>query len=177
MHQNPSLSDESSPTAQQLKDLREKTRRTQAQTAVVLDVGLRQVQRWEAGEQAMPAATWRFLKMSGHRLPVDFTVPAGGITRSWNMERDTPRETIERGDFVHLQPVVGPMIQARVWLDRVHDGLIDDESYGAFVIGFPDHPEAGQELDGFYIGERITFSARNVVHVEQRTPIQHGGTQ
>ncbi|KAG1249767.1 hypothetical protein G6F68_013153 [Rhizopus microsporus] len=62
------------------------------------------------------------------------------------------------------------MIQARVWLDRVHDGLIDDESYGALVIGFPEHPEAGQEFGGFYIGERITFAARNVVHVEQRTP-------
>lgn len=76
----------------------------------------------------MPPATWRFLKMCGHRLSADFVIPKDGATRSSNPDRDTPRETIEQGDFVHLQPVVGPMIQARVWLDRVHDGLIDEES-------------------------------------------------
>ena len=173
MNPNPSLMDTKSPTKEELKELREKTRRTQAQTASILGVGLRQVQRWEAGEQSMPPATWRFLKMCGHRLPADFTVPEGWITRGRN-EKDAVRDTIEQGDFVHLQPVVGPLIQARVWLDRVHDGLVDDESYGAFVIGFPGQPEAGQEFGGFYIGERITFGLRNVVHVEQRAPASAG---
>ena len=169
MNQNLSLADTMRPMSEDLKKLRGKTRRTQAQTAAILGVGLRQVQRWEAGEQSMPPATWRFLQMCGHRLPSDFLVPEDGATRSWDLDSDTIRDTIEQGDFVHLQPVVGPMIQARVWLDRVHDGLIDEESYGGFVIGFPGHPEAGQEFGGFYIGERITFAKRNAVHVEQRT--------
>lgn len=62
MNQNLSLADTMRPTSEDLKKLRGKTRRTQAQTAAILGVGLRQVQRWEAGEQSMPPATWRFYR-------------------------------------------------------------------------------------------------------------------
>ncbi|MFJ1299139.1 helix-turn-helix domain-containing protein [Pseudomonadota bacterium AL_CKDN230030165-1A_HGKHYDSX7] len=168
MKYTPTLSDEESPHPEEIKQLRVKTRRTQQQVAQILDVALRHVQRWETGERTMPPATWRFLKMCGHRRPADFEVPENGSTRWWDQARDTQRTTIERNDFVYLQPVVGPLIQARVWLDRVNDGLIDEEHYGAFVFGFPGHPEAGQEFGGFYVGESITFAARNVVHLEQR---------
>lgn len=157
------------PDGQRFKEYRQAARRTQAQVATMLGVKTRQIQRWEANEQPIPLATWRFFKRTcGRRFPEDFVVPPDGHTRAWDVDRDTHRTTIENGDFVHLQPVVGPLIQARVWLDRVHDGLIDDESYGAYVVGFPGEPEAGQELGGFFIGEHLTFAAGNVVHVEQR---------
>jgi hypothetical protein len=61
-------------------------------------------------------------------------------------------------------------IEAKVWLDKVYDHIVDEDSYGAFVIGFPDHPEAGQECDGFHIDERVTFSRANVLHRGQRQP-------
>lgn len=162
---------ERAPDGPTFKRRRLEARRTQAQVASILGVLERQVQRWEAGTQAIPLAAWRFFKMTcGRRVPQDFADQADGHTRGWDLARDQRRTTIENGDFVHLQPVVGPMLRARVWLDRVHDGLIDNESYGGVVIGFPGLPDAGPEFDGFFLGEHITFAERNVVHVEQRVP-------
>jgi hypothetical protein len=123
----------------------------------------------------MPSAAFRLFRLTcGYRYPVDFATATEldiNPTCGWDPDCDLPRDTIERGDTVHLQPLDGPMIEARVWLDRVHDHIVDENSYGAFVIGFPHHrEEAGQEFMGFHIGERITFSASNVVHREQRLP-------
>jgi len=116
----------------------------------------------------MPEAIWqRLVRHGGYRFPVDFKTFPDGYTKGWR-PGDERRNTIENGDFVHLQPIVGPLIQARVWLDRVHDHLIDEDSYGGIVIGFPGEPEAGQEFGGFFVGERITFSRVNVMHVEFR---------
>ncbi|WP_232453254.1 hypothetical protein [Burkholderia ubonensis] len=56
-----------------------------------------------------------------------------------------------------------------VWLDRAHDGLIDEESHSAFLTGFPYAPEAGQ-IRLFRIGERVTFARANVIDLEQRGP-------
>lgn len=168
MNQNLSLADTMRPTSEDLKKLRGKlaARKRKRRPFLALAYAKCNVGRQVSSRCRRQRGA---LQMCGHRLPSDFLVPEDGATRSWDLDSDTIRDTIEQGDFVHLQPVVGPMIQARVWLDRVHDGLIDEESYGGFVIGFPGHPEAGQEFGGFYIGERITFAKRNAVHVEQRT--------
>ncbi|WP_247394637.1 helix-turn-helix domain-containing protein [Ralstonia pseudosolanacearum] len=161
---------ESNPSPEHIKAARQRAQRTQAQAAAVLGVSGRQYQRWEAGTQVMPHAVWgQFIRTLGYRYPADFQSAADGMTRGRD-SRDPPRGTIENGDFVWLQPVIGPLIQARVWLDRVHDGLADEDSYGGFVIGFPDQPEAGGEFQGFYVGERVTFSRHNVLHLEQRVP-------
>jgi transcriptional regulator with XRE-family HTH domain len=159
------------PASTAIKQLRQRARRTQAQAAQLLEVSERQFQRWEAGDQEMPSAAWRLFKLTcGYRFPVDFAI-ATERTRGWDPGRDRQRDTIEQGDTVYLQAIEGPMIEARVWLDRIHDGLVDENSYGAFVVGFPGRGDAGQEYEGFYIGERITFSAANVVHCEQRPPL------
>ncbi|MGC5887698.1 helix-turn-helix domain-containing protein [Ralstonia pseudosolanacearum] len=167
----PLSSAETNPSPAHIKEARLSASRTQAQAAAVLGVSERQYQRWEAGTQVMPSAVWgQFIRTLGHRYPADFQIVADGMTRGIDDLRDLPRDTIENGDFVWLQPVIGPLIQARVWLDRVHDGLADEDSYGGFVIGFPDRPEAGGEFQGFYVGERVTFGRCNVLHLEQRVP-------
>jgi DNA-binding XRE family transcriptional regulator len=158
--------DQTSPTAEEVRAARTRAGRTQAQAAEILNVSERQFQRWETAG-GMPSGEWRRYTMTcGHRFPEDFIEEQGRPTRGWNPDRDALRDTIENGDHVHLQPNNGPMIQARVWLDRVHDGLTEG-NYRGTVIDFPGRPDAGSEFGGFYIGERITFADRNVIHVEQ----------
>ncbi len=157
------------PTADTLRALRRRSHRTQAQMAQLLHVTDRQFQRWEAGNADMPLAYWNLLlRVWGQRHPLDFEVAARS-TRGWDSGRDTPRETIERGDVVELQPLVGPLLRATVCLDRVHDGIGED-GYGAFVVEFVGAADAGQEYQGFFIGERVTFARENVLHLEQRAP-------
>ncbi|WP_186027443.1 hypothetical protein [Burkholderia gladioli] len=162
------------PSVEELRAFRLSTLRTQAQTARILGVTERQYQRYEAstesGLSAMPAATWALLKrIGGKRHPADFE-PALRTTWNWDSKRDRRRNTIERGDVVELQPVDGPLLRATVCLDRVHDGLVDENSYGAHVSEFVGAIDAGQEYRGFYLGERITFGIGNVLHLEQRVP-------
>lgn len=164
------LQDVRPPTPDQIKSARQRGRRTQAQAAALLRVKARQVQRWEAGQAEMPIAAWLLLRRSwGYRFPSDFE-RVTGITRGWDTGRDTPRETIERGDVVELQPVDGPRLRATVCLDRVHDGLVDEASYVAHVTEFVGADHAGQEYRGFFIPERVTFARENVIHLEQRAP-------
>jgi|GEM_PF-3407549 len=159
-----------SPSSELIKQMRQRAHRTQAQAADVLGVSERQFQRWEAGAQAMPPLVWAAYQRSlGHRYSADFQ-HAELMTRGLDPDRDQPRHTIEIGDFVLLQPNAGPLIEVRVWLDRQHDGLTDEEAYGGVVIGFPGKPEAGSEFEGFYVGELVTFSRQNILHVEQRVP-------
>ncbi|WP_244260504.1 helix-turn-helix domain-containing protein [Burkholderia gladioli] len=159
-----------SPTCAELRDYRLGTRRTQEQMARLLNVTTRQYQRWEAGTHDMPGPHWDWLQRAwGKRYPADFAV-APITTRGWDTLRDARRNTIERGDVVELQPLDGPRLRATVCLDRVHDGLVDESSYGAFVIEFVGAADAGQEYQGFFIGERVTFAVQNVIHLEQRAP-------
>ncbi|WP_186143628.1 helix-turn-helix domain-containing protein [Burkholderia gladioli] len=159
-----------SPTGAELRDYRLSTRRTQEQMARLLGVTTRQYQRWEAGSHDMPGPHWNWLQRAwGKRYPADFAV-APITTRGWDTLRDVRRNTIERGDVVTLQPLDGPRLRATVCLDRVHDGLADESSYGAFVIEFVGAAHAGQEYQGFFIGERVTFAVQNVFHLEQRAP-------
>ena len=158
------------PTADTLRALRLRSHRTQAQMAQLLHVTDRQYQRWEAADTDMPLAYWNLLlRVWGQRHPIDFEI-APRSTRGWDAGRDTPRETIERGDVVELQPTVGPLLRATVCLDRRRDGLADEDSYGAFVAEFVGAEGAGQEYQGFFIGERVTFARDNVIHLEQRVP-------
>ncbi|MGV0133606.1 helix-turn-helix domain-containing protein [Burkholderia gladioli] len=159
-----------SPTGAELRDYRLSTRRTQEQMARLLGVTTRQYQRWEAGSHDMPGPHWDWLQRAwGKRYPADFAV-APVTTRGWDTQRDMRRNTIERGDVVELQPLDGPRLRATVCLDRAHDGLADEASYGAFVIEFVGAADAGQEYQGFFIGERVTFAVQNVFHLEQRAP-------
>ncbi|NHH78049.1 helix-turn-helix domain-containing protein [Burkholderia gladioli] len=159
-----------SPTGDEVRDYRLSTRRTQEQMARLLGVTTRQYQRWEAGSHDMPGPHWDWLQRAwGKRYPADFAV-APITTRGWDTLRDVRRNTIERGDVVTLQPLDGPRLRTTVCLDRVHDGLVDESSYGAFVIEFVGAADAGQEYQGFFIGERVTFAVQNVIHLEQRAP-------
>lgn len=158
------------PTPSKLKALRLRSGRTQAQMAGLLHVTERQFQRWEAGDTDMPVAYWLLLlRVWGQRHPVDFA-NAPAPTRGWDTLRDAQRDTIERGDVVELQPLDGPLLRALVCLDRAHDGLADEDGYGAFVTEFVDACDAGAEFRGFFIGERVTFARNNVRHIEQRAP-------
>ncbi|KVN19080.1 XRE family transcriptional regulator [Burkholderia sp. MSMB1552] len=158
------------PTPNEIKSARLRGRRTQAQVAALLGVKERQVQRWEAGQAPMPIAAWLLLRRSwGYRFPSDFE-RVEDFERGWDQLRDRRRDTIERGDVVELQPVDGPRLRATVCLDRVHDGLVDEDSYGAFVTEFVGAAGAGQEYRGFFIPERVTFARSNVIHLEQRVP-------
>ncbi|OZI28669.1 XRE family transcriptional regulator [Bordetella genomosp. 1] len=160
-----------SPAGGEIRDARLKSGRTQSQVAQILRVSERQLQRWEAGEQDMPPGVWRTFTMScGQHFPADFELAIYSPSRGWDLERDKRRDTILKGDRVHLKAIQdGTLIQVMIWLDRT-DGLIDDNSYGGTVVDFPGEPEAGQEFGGFYLGEKVTFSLRNVLHVEQRLP-------
>ncbi|WP_081087674.1 helix-turn-helix domain-containing protein [Burkholderia stagnalis] len=158
------------PTPDEIKSARLRGRRTQAQVAALLGVKERQVQRWEAGQAPMPIAAWLLLRRSwGYRYPSDFE-RVEEFERGWDALRDWPRTTIERGDVVELQPVDGPRLRATVCLDRAHDGLIDEDSYGAYVTEFVGAADAGDEYRGFFIPERVTFARANVIHLEQRAP-------
>ncbi|WP_175948383.1 helix-turn-helix domain-containing protein [Burkholderia pyrrocinia] len=159
------------PTPAELVHLRTRHGRTQVAVAERLGVTPRQVQRWEAGVGAMPIASWQLLcREWGTRFREDFTtVPTP--TWGWDAQRDDRRDTIERGDVVHLQAIAGPQIQATVCRDRVHDGLVDEHAYGAIVTGISASTAAGgPRLEGFVFGERVTFSRSNVIHLEQRAP-------
>ncbi|WP_081059713.1 hypothetical protein [Burkholderia stagnalis] len=158
------------PTLGEIRSLRLGSRRTQGQMARLLHVTERQYQRWEAGASTMPLARWQLLqRIAGQRHPADFA-PAPVPTRGWDTRRDSRRDTIERGDVVELQPLDGPLLRATVCLDRVHDGLADEDGYGALVTEFVGAANAGQEFQGFFIGERVTFARANVMHLEQRAP-------
>ncbi|AOJ73602.1 XRE family transcriptional regulator [Burkholderia sp. MSMB2042] len=162
--------DEPAPTPEEFKALRERGRRTQVAAAALLGVQSRQVQRWEAGEAEIPMSAWKLLRRTwGYRYPSDFE-RYEDFERGWNPERDAKRKTIERGDVVELQPLDGPLLRATVCLDRVHDGLVDEDSYGALVTEFVGAVGAGQAYRGFVIGERVTFARANVIHLEQRVP-------
>lgn len=157
------------PTPDEIKAMRQRGRRTQAQAAALLGVKERQVQRWEAGQAPMPIAAWLLLRRSwGYRYPSDFAPAPGPMSRGCDERRDRPRDTIERGDVVELQPVDGPLLRATVCLDRVHDGVVGEDGYGAIVTEFVGAAGAGEEYRGFFIGERVTFSRSNVIHLEQR---------
>jgi DNA-binding XRE family transcriptional regulator len=148
----------------EIKELRRRAGCTQAQAAQLLDVTERTVQLWESGRRPMPTIAWRLMRLKcGYRYPTDFQIA--------NSAPKSASGTFHSGDFVRLQPLDGPLIEARVWQDLGQDGLVDVDSHGALVIGFPDRPDAGQEFGGFYVGERITFSASNVVHYERRGPV------
>jgi len=158
-----------SPTPDEIVAKRQEARRTQTQVALLLRVSLRQVQRWERGEQDMPSATWRFFKLTcGYYYPVDFE-RVDDFERDWDSRRDRKRDSIEHGDMVELRALDGTRMRASVWLDRVHDGLVDEESYGAIVREFPDHP-AQVQLGKFRIDDRVTFARSNVIHLSQRVP-------
>ncbi|AOI94155.1 hypothetical protein WS58_16490 [Burkholderia pseudomultivorans] len=158
------------PTSADIRSLRLGGRRTQGQMARLLHVTERQYQRWEAGDSAMPPAYWQLLqRIAGQRHPADFAI-APVPTRGWDTHRDKQRDTIERGDVVELQPLDGPLLRAIVCLDRVHDGLVDEDGYGALVTEFVGAADAGQVYQGFFIGERVTFARANVIHLEQRVP-------
>ncbi|KVF24149.1 hypothetical protein WJ07_14280 [Burkholderia vietnamiensis] len=158
------------PTAETLRDLRLRSNRTQSQMAALLNLTERQYQRFEAGDSEMPLGTWNLLqRVWGKRHPIDFEV-ATESTRGWDTRRDSRRDTIERGDVVELQPIVGPLLRATVCLDRVHDGVGDEAGYGAFVTEFAFKRDVGQEYLGFFIGERVRFARDNVIHLEQRAP-------
>ncbi|WP_410199529.1 helix-turn-helix domain-containing protein [Burkholderia cenocepacia] len=159
------------PTPEGFKAMREKGKRTQATAAALLGVLPRQVQRWEAGEAEIPISAWKLLRRTwGYRYPTDFE-RVEDFERGWDKLRDRPRTTIERGDVVELQPVDGgPLLRATVWLDRVHDGLLDEDSYGAYVTEFVGAAGVGAEYRGFVIGEHVTFARSNVIHLEQRPP-------
>ncbi|CAG2382948.1 MULTISPECIES: helix-turn-helix domain-containing protein [Burkholderia] len=152
------------PTPAELKQMRASNERTQAEMAERLGVTERQVQRWEAGQGAMPIASWQLLRrVWGYRDPADFTI-APALTRGWDTARDVARDTIERGDAVELQPKIGPRLLA-----IVSDTALTDNRYGARITEFPDAP-GEEEFAGFCVGERVTFVRANVIHLEQRVP-------
>ncbi|WP_081072804.1 helix-turn-helix domain-containing protein [Burkholderia cepacia] len=159
------------PTAAELVGLRTRHGRTQAGVAERLGVTPRQVQRWEAGVGKMPVASWQLLSREwGTRFREDFAMAPGPMTRGWDTLRDTARDTIERGDVVHLQAIAGPLIVATVCVDRVHDGLVDEHGYGAIVTGLGTAYPAGAPLELFILGERVSFARDNVIHLEQPAP-------
>ncbi|WP_342310459.1 helix-turn-helix domain-containing protein [Burkholderia pyrrocinia] len=156
------------PTPDEIRTIRQHGRRTQEQAAALLGVKERQVQRWEAGEA--PTAAWQLLCRSwGQRYPRDFA-RYEDFERGWDKLRDRPCKTVERGDVVELQPIVGPLPRATVCLDRTHDGLADEHSYSAFVTEFVGADDAGEHYRGFHLGERAAFTRANVIHLEQRVP-------
>ncbi|EKS9798933.1 helix-turn-helix domain-containing protein [Burkholderia cepacia] len=158
------------PTAAELVHLRTQHGRTQAAVAERVGVTPRQVQRWEAGQGTMPVASWQLLcREWGTRFRGDFTT-APAPSWGWDAQRDVQRSTIERGDVVQLQAIAGPLIQATVCVDRVHDGLADEHTYGGIVTGIVASYPAGAPLETFTLGERVSFARSNVIHLEQRVP-------
>ncbi|ABK13610.1 MULTISPECIES: helix-turn-helix domain-containing protein [Burkholderia] len=159
------------PTAEALRQLRLRHGRTQVDVAACVGVTERQVQRWEAGQGSMPIASWQLLRrVWGARFTEDFA-PAPALTRDWDYRRDAPRDTIERGDVVELQPRTGPRLRAIVTTVSSDASRAERESdgYGAIVVEFVDAPGA-EEFAGFCLGERVSFARANVIHLEQRAP-------
>ncbi|MBR8186572.1 hypothetical protein C6Q14_27110 [Burkholderia ambifaria] len=153
------------PTPTEIKHMRVINGRTQAEVADRLGVLPRQVQRWEAGEVAMPIGYWQLLRrVWGFRGSPDLQ-RAAHPTRRWDTQRDTERDTIERGDVVELQPKAGPRLVATVSYAEPRDDL-----YQALVTEFVGAGDVGDELDGYCLGERVQFKRENVLHLEQRAP-------
>ncbi|MDN7533950.1 helix-turn-helix domain-containing protein [Burkholderia orbicola] len=153
------------PTPTAIRELRVINGRTQAELAERLGVNERQVQRWEAGEAKMPVAAWQLLRrVWGFRGAVHLE-PAATTTWGWDTQRDTRRDTIERGDVVELQAKAGPRLLATVNAVQPKDDL-----YQALVTGFVGAGDVGEECDGFCLGERVDFRRANVIHLEQRAP-------
>ncbi|WP_321944808.1 helix-turn-helix domain-containing protein [Burkholderia cenocepacia] len=158
------------PTAEALRQLRQRHGRTQVDVAACVGVTERQVQRWEAGQGSMPSASWQLLRrVWGSRFPEDFAPALGPMSRGCDARRDRERDTIENGDVVELLPLDGPLLRATVCVDHVHDRVAED-NYGALVTEFVGAAGAGEEYRGFMIGERVTFARVNVIHLEQRAP-------
>ncbi|MBR8034740.1 helix-turn-helix domain-containing protein [Burkholderia vietnamiensis] len=160
------------PTADALRQLRQRHGRTQVDVAECVGVNPRQVQRWEAGQGSMPSASWQLLRrMWGTRFTEDFAPATDPMTRGSSGRTDDERTTIERGDVVELQPKAGPRLRAIV--TAVSSGAIrgdhEDDSYRAIVVELVDAPGA-EEFAGFCLGERVSFAGRNVFHLEQRAP-------
>ncbi|CAG9220167.1 MULTISPECIES: helix-turn-helix domain-containing protein [Burkholderia] len=156
------------PTAEALRQLRQRHGRTQVDVAACVGVTERQVQRWEAGQGSMPTASWHLLRrVWGSRFTEDFA-PAPALTRGWDTQRDAVRDTIERGDVVELQPRSGPRLRAIVAATSSHV-MPEGDGYRAIVIEFVDAPGA-EEFAGFCLGERVQFTRANVIHLEQRVP-------
>ncbi|MEB2558749.1 helix-turn-helix domain-containing protein [Burkholderia cenocepacia] len=163
------------PSAEALRQLRQRHGRTQAALADCVGVNDRQVQRWEAGEVPVPSAAWQLLRRAwGVRFTEDFA-PAPGTTRGWDRQRDARRDTIARGDVVELQPRDGPRLCATVTAtasDAIHV-LPEGDGYWAIVTDWVDEDDgddADDEVDGFCLGERVSFTRANVIHLEQRVP-------
>ncbi|WP_175896352.1 helix-turn-helix domain-containing protein [Burkholderia cepacia] len=160
------------PTAEALRQLRQRHGRTQVDVAACVGVTERQVQRWEAGQGSMPSASWQLLRrVWGTRFTEDFAPAPGPMTRGSNGLRDDERTTIDRGDVVELQPHRGPRLRAIVTAvpSGENRGARDDDGYWAIVVEFVDVPGA-EEFVGFRLGERVSFALANVFHVEQRVP-------
>ncbi|WP_186117770.1 helix-turn-helix domain-containing protein [Burkholderia gladioli] len=160
------------PTAEMLRKLRARSHRTQSQMAALLGLTERQYQRFEADDDSdMPLATWELLlRVWGARHPVDFMKTVDDPTRGWDTLRDAKRDTIEPGDVVELQPMVGPLLRASVNPDLGHERHADPDTYGGQITEFVGAGDVGDHYQGFRIGERVTFARTNVIHVEQRVP-------
>ncbi|HDR8962074.1 helix-turn-helix domain-containing protein [Burkholderia vietnamiensis] len=159
------------PTAEMLRKLRERSNRTQSQMATLLNLTERQYQRFEAGDSDMPLATWELLlRVWGARHPIDFMQVVDGPTRGWNTLRDAERDTIQPGDVVTLQPMVGPLVRATVTPSLGRERHHDPDIFGAQIAEFVDADDVGDRYQGFRIGEHVTFAFANVIHVEQRVP-------
>ncbi|WP_218921205.1 helix-turn-helix transcriptional regulator [Burkholderia sp. ABCPW 11] len=159
------------PTAEMLRKLRERSNRTQSQMATLLNLTERQYQRFEAGDSDMPLATWELLlRVWGARHPIDFMQVVDGPTRGWDTLRDAERDTIQPGDVVTLQPMVGPLVRATVTPDLGRERHPDPDIYGAQIAEFVGADDVGDRYQGFRIGEHVTFVLANVIHVEQRVP-------
>jgi transcriptional regulator with XRE-family HTH domain len=155
------------PSPDEIKRLRQRAGRTQGELATLLHVGLRQIQRWEAGEPEMPLATWNLLRrLGGYRHACDFKIQPR-YDRGYDGNKDRKDFSIKPGDFVNLEPLDGPNIQVRV-LNPVRMTTSGNEVYDGLLIGFVGDSTGVSELEGFFVGERLTFSKNNVAFVEQR---------
>ncbi len=115
----------------------------------------------------MPAATWHLLRRIGGYLHADdFRINENDYSRGYDPEKDRKSFEISIGDFVSLQPSSGPPIQARIV--KQETGTLGGE-YAGVIIGFPGNSAGELELDGFYIGAKVFFSAKNIFHLEQRS--------
>ncbi|KWH20864.1 hypothetical protein WL99_31660 [Burkholderia cepacia] len=159
------------PTGEMLRKLRERSNRTQSQMATLLTLTERQYQRFEAGDSEMPLATWELLlRIWGARHPIDFMQVVDGPTRGWDSLRDAERDTIEPGDAVTLQPMVGPLVRATVTPNYGRERHASPDIYGGQIAEFVGADDVGDRYQGFRIGEHVTFAFANVIHVEQRVP-------
>ncbi|WP_321959277.1 helix-turn-helix transcriptional regulator [Burkholderia cenocepacia] len=158
------------PNGATLRAMRQLSNRTQVQLAQLLGVTDRHVGRWESGDAEIPLATWELLlRLWGARHPLDF-MQAVEPTRSWDKQLDAERDTIEVGDVVELQPMVGPLLRATVTPDLAHERHAAPDTFEAQVTEFVGAGDVGEKYEGFRIGERVTFARANVIHLDQSVP-------